>query len=61
MRTYYVPPSLRLPGFGGVVRDQDVQPEHSSGESVIMTRHMAIGLKEISGCLIFIMRSRSAQ
>ncbi|KAE9383968.1 hypothetical protein BT96DRAFT_692711 [Gymnopus androsaceus JB14] len=26
MRAYYIPPSLRLPGFGGVNPDQDVHP-----------------------------------
>lgn len=54
MRNYYVPPSLRLPGFGGVVWNQDVQQPPGFEPSLIMTRHFVITLKEISTCLTFI-------
>lgn len=45
MRAYYVPPSLRVPGFGGAKLNQDAHPP---GAELTVTRHFLVALKEIS-------------
>lgn len=45
MRAYYVPPSLRVPGFGGAKLNQDIHPP---SPELTMQRHFLVALKEIS-------------
>ncbi|KAJ4473795.1 hypothetical protein J3R30DRAFT_3406645 [Lentinula aciculospora] len=45
MRAYYVPPSLRVPGFGGAKLNQDVHPP---SPELTMQRHFLVALKEIT-------------
>ncbi|KAF5388699.1 hypothetical protein D9757_004824 [Collybiopsis confluens] len=45
MRAYYVPPSLRVPGFGGAKLNQDVHPPSAE---LTMARHFLVALKEIT-------------
>jgi hypothetical protein len=45
MRAYYVPPSLRVPGFGGAKLNQDVHPP---SPELTMARHFLVALKEIT-------------
>jgi len=47
-RTYYVPPSLQVPGFGGM--KISVEPEQPTTE-LTMQRYIAFAIKEISTCL----------
>ena len=48
VRNFYVPPSLRVPGFGGVKPDiNSVQPS----VELTMQRHVAFAIKEICTCL----------
>ena len=48
VRTYYVPPSLQVPGFGGV--KISVEPEQPTTE-LTMQRYIAFAIKEMSTCL----------
>ncbi|KAJ3852778.1 hypothetical protein EV368DRAFT_40339 [Lentinula lateritia] len=45
MRAYYVPPSLRVPGFGGAKLNQDIHPP---SPELTMQRHFLVALKEIT-------------
>jgi hypothetical protein len=45
MRAYYVPPSLRVPGFGGAKLNQDVHPP---SHELTLARHFLVALKEIT-------------
>ncbi|KAF9072338.1 fungal-specific transcription factor domain-containing protein [Rhodocollybia butyracea] len=45
MRAYYVPPSLRVPGFGGAKLNQDLHPP---SPELTMQRHFLVALKEIT-------------
>ncbi|KIK60349.1 hypothetical protein GYMLUDRAFT_200447 [Collybiopsis luxurians FD-317 M1] len=45
MRAYYVPPSLRVPGFGGAKLNQDVHPPSLE---LTVARHFLVALKEIT-------------
>ncbi|KAJ3711145.1 fungal-specific transcription factor domain-containing protein [Lentinula raphanica] len=45
MRAYYVPPSLRVPGFGGAKSNQDVHPP---SPELTVQRHFLVALKEIT-------------
>lgn len=55
VRNFYVPPSLRVPGFGGAKMIEIVQPSIQ----LTMQRHIVFAIKEISKHRLYTMNSRS--